>query len=112
MFKKLLLLLLSFHSLNGSVCGNGLKELPEECDDSNIVDGDGCSYLCKVEKNWVCDSASPSVCSLVCGNGIKENAEECDDGNNRVLKRYLITKTEWRWLFRLVYNRGGLWMHH
>ncbi len=33
-----------------SVCGNGILEPSEECDDGNNIDGDGCSALCKIEK--------------------------------------------------------------
>jgi cysteine-rich repeat protein len=38
----------------------------EECDDGNIVAGDGCSDLCRRE---------------VCGNAVLDAGEECDDGN-------------------------------
>ena len=33
-----------------AVCGNSIVESPEECDDGNIVDGDGCSAICLSEK--------------------------------------------------------------
>jgi len=36
-----------------SVCGNGIVETGEECDDSNKVNGDGCSYLCRIETSPV-----------------------------------------------------------
>ncbi len=52
-----------------SVCGNGIIEEIEECDDGNINDGDNCSAICTVES--------------VCGNNKLENGEECDDGNNQ-----------------------------
>jgi cysteine-rich repeat protein len=55
---------------SGPVCGNGVTEPPEECDDGNITSGDGCSAQCKKE------GAGP-----VCGNGVTEPPEECDDGN-------------------------------
>ena len=29
-------------------CGNNITDEGEECDDGNLVDGDGCSSLCKV----------------------------------------------------------------
>jgi cysteine-rich repeat protein len=31
------------------ICGNGVKEGAEECDDSNAMSGDGCSMACAVE---------------------------------------------------------------
>ncbi len=30
-------------------CGNSIPELGEECDDGNIISGDGCSSSCTVE---------------------------------------------------------------
>jgi len=50
-------------------CGDGLVTAPEECDDSNIVDGDGCSADCIIE-------ALP-----FCGDGELDALEECDDAN-------------------------------
>lgn len=54
---------------NGPVCGNGIYQPGEECDDGNITSGDGCSSNCKNE--------------FYCGNGVVDSAsgEECDDGN-------------------------------
>ncbi len=31
-----------------------------ECEDANIIDGDGCSSLCKIEDTYACKSESPS----------------------------------------------------
>ncbi len=33
-----------------SVCGNGVLETGEECDDGNNIDGDGCASVCQIEK--------------------------------------------------------------
>jgi cysteine-rich repeat protein len=50
----------------GAVCGNGVREVGEQCDDANTDDTDGCNSLCQTAK---------------CGNAIVEPGEECDDGN-------------------------------
>jgi len=51
------------------VCGNGMVEDPEVCDDGNNVDGDGCEADC---------TFTPPEC----GNGQIEGDEACDDGND------------------------------
>ncbi len=51
------------------ICGNGVTEPPETCDDGNTASGDGCSDVCQVE------------IPVVCGNGVAQGTEECDDGN-------------------------------
>jgi fibro-slime domain-containing protein len=41
---------------------------PEECDDSNVQDGDGCSHQCKIEKGFTCTDAAlepPSQLNLL-----------------------------------------------
>ncbi|USN55674.1 MAG: DUF4215 domain-containing protein [Candidatus Peribacteria bacterium] len=55
------------------VCGNGVLEAGETCEDGNTINGDGCDYMCQFE---VIRPELP-----VCGNGKIEAAEECDDGN-------------------------------
>lgn len=49
------------------VSGNEFIRTAEECDDGNLVDGDGCTAECRNER---------------CGDGLVNNAEECDDGVN------------------------------
>ena len=56
------------------VCGNGILDGTEECDDGNRRDGDGCSSLCSIEG---VKAAAPRS---VCGNGIREEGEGCDAG--------------------------------
>eukprot|EP00435_Cladocopium_sp_Y103_P068641 s1255_g31.t3 len=68
------------------VCGDGIVISPmEECDDNNILPGDGCSPDCKVEALYECSYSSfflRSVCQIRCGDGRKHPSEPCDDGNN------------------------------
>ena len=49
-----------------AVCGDGVVQAPELCDDGNLVDGDGCDSNC-----------TPTGC----GNGVVTAGEQCDDGN-------------------------------
>ena len=42
------------------VCGNGIVETGEQCDDRNVVSGDGCSATCHFEAEQDC----PTVCGL------------------------------------------------
>jgi cysteine-rich repeat protein len=52
---------------NAAVCGNGVVEAGEECDDGNTNNCDACS----------------NDCTLVtgCGDGVVCGTEQCDDGN-------------------------------
>ena len=65
---------------NQAVCGDGVIEGGEGCDDGDAVGSDGCSGLCQIEIGWVC-SGEPSVCNETCGNGATDAGETCDDGN-------------------------------
>ncbi len=57
----------SKNSVN-AICGNGIIEAGEACDDGNLVNGDGCENNC-------------TLTGAICGNGIIEAGETCDDGN-------------------------------
>jgi trimeric autotransporter adhesin len=48
------------------VCGNGVQEPSEGCEDGNTEDGDGCDSNCMLTG---------------CGNGVATAGEACDDGN-------------------------------
>jgi len=43
------------------LAGNGVVEPPEECDDGNTANGDGCSSTATIEPGYAC-TGSPSVC--------------------------------------------------
>ena len=66
-----------------AICGNGLREEKELCDDGNITSGDGCSNTCSIESGFTCTGTQPSVCQK-CGNGKVEGTEACDDNNTTV----------------------------
>lgn len=55
--------------LGDPVCGNGIVETGEECDDGNTTGGDDCSATCLLEMQ------------TNCGNNLIDVGEECDDGN-------------------------------
>lgn len=61
-----------------ALCGNGRKELGEDCDDGNTTSGDGCSTQCLYEAVNRCGEGETANC---CGNGVLDAGEACDDGN-------------------------------
>ena len=61
-----------------TVCGNGVVEGTEECDDGNLIPYDGCSPTCTIEPE-----CANGTCTAVCGDGLKFPQEACDDGNTR-----------------------------
>ena len=52
----------------------------QECDDGNLVDGDGCSKTCQLEAGWVCDGrgCGTDTCQPICGDGRLLGKEQCD----------------------------------
>ncbi len=40
----------SLHGSGEPLCGNGIIEGTEECDDGNFIQGDGCSIFCRIEQ--------------------------------------------------------------
>jgi cysteine-rich repeat protein len=70
----------NFGSGTGAICGNGILEAGEACDDGNTLNGDGCTSTCTIQPGYYCTGA-PSVCTTVCGDGIVAGTEQCDDGN-------------------------------
>src|SRR5580693_6648931 len=67
-----------------AVCGDGIVEAGETCDDGNSIPGDGCSGTCQTEPGYSCPNpGKPCVFTGqgLCGDGRIEGTEECDDGN-------------------------------
>lgn len=57
----------NFCNTNGALCGNGIADGDEECDDGNDVATDSCTNECTAN---------------VCGDGyLYSGSEECDEGN-------------------------------
>lgn len=63
-----------------AICGDGVLIAPEECDDGNTRNRDGCSSACRRETGFVCEGG---VCEKLCGNAVIDTdaKEHCDDGN-------------------------------
>ncbi len=79
------------------ICGDGIVDPAEACDDGDLQSGDGCDANCTptacgngvVAGAEVCDDGNTTPgdgcradCTAeVCGDGITDAAEQCDDGN-------------------------------
>lgn len=72
--------------VNTIVCGNGVKESGEACDDGDTDSGDGCSQTCAVETGWACTGSAPSICTRppACGNSVVETGEQCEQGRRKI----------------------------
>jgi cysteine-rich repeat protein len=85
------------------ICGNGMLDPGEQCDDGNSSDIDGCTHLCRIpfcgdevvegteecdDGNTVNDDDCTNACVCIsaecalCGNGLLDPGEECDDGDD------------------------------
>ncbi len=66
-----------------TVCGDGVTEGAETCDEGDVIPGDGCSPTCQHEPSCV----NGQGCTSECGDGLRmqfkdgKPYEECDDGN-------------------------------
>jgi cysteine-rich repeat protein len=71
-----------------AICGNGYREVNEECDDGNLENGDGCTGDCKLEILSTCcvegtAECEDDTCSLNCyatDLGIVQNGDNCCSG--------------------------------
>ena len=68
-----------------SICGDGVLQSSETCDDANTTAGDGCGARCVVELGWVCPTAGSACRAAGCGDGVRAGDEGCDDGNASAL---------------------------
>jgi fibro-slime domain-containing protein len=71
-----------------AVCGDGMVESGEQCDDGTAGATPGCSKTCQIQPGYVCPMpGSPCVAdpSTLCGDGVVETSagEQCDDGNSK-----------------------------
>lgn len=78
-----------------ATCGDGNRELAEQCDDGNTDDGDGCDAACRVEPCHAC-SGEPSVCAPAVRLDCRDAAygivtlRDTDDPRR--------DKLQWKWL--------------
>jgi len=75
-----------------SVCGNGIVDAGEECDDGNNDDGDGCSANCLIEGGC---SATPVMGCLSPGGSGRSQLQIKDQDTNGPGPK---DKIQWKWL--------------
>lgn len=60
------------------LCGNGVLDDDEACDDGNADNADGCDDACAFESGWVCSSTSPTICAPDGdGDGTPDGQDNC-----------------------------------
>ena len=72
--------ILTVYAFTPPLCGDGIQDPGEQCDDINTMAGDGCSSTCTIESGYNC-TGEPSVCTTVSGDGLIKGSEQCDDNN-------------------------------
>lgn len=60
-----------------SICGNGIVEGAETCDDNNVANGDGCSDACAVESGYSCGALLADTGEELDGTTIAHLEENC-----------------------------------
>ncbi len=67
------------------ICGDGLLDIGEVCDDGNMGDGDGCSSSCQVETGFICTlpiagiPPIPSQCVTdTDSDGVGDDVDNCN----------------------------------
>src|SRR5690606_36605099 len=70
--------------INTVVCGNGVLEGDEACDEGEEFTTEGCAEDCSaITDGWSCPRPAKSCVALpVCGNGLRERGEQCDDAQD------------------------------
>ena len=76
-----------------SICGDGVINGGELCDDKNIVDGDGCSSICLIESRTTCLGV-PSRCFGVETANLTLISVHANSNNV-----YIRVKTPWKVIF-------------
>ncbi|CAD8190171.1 unnamed protein product [Paramecium pentaurelia] len=85
---------INFNDTQDQICGDGIKQQSELCDDGNNIQFDGC-YNCQYSCPLNCVNCIDGICYECeqqlqlkynqcyeyCGNGKKNQDELCDDGN-------------------------------
>lgn len=68
-------------------CGDNIFLSPEQCEDNNLVNDDGCDSTCKIETGYQIKTGTlaPHVMEPICGDGKKVGNENCDDGTSNAL---------------------------
>ncbi len=70
------------------VCGNGGAESPEECDDANTADGDGCDATCRVEASSSTTSMPATEPEAVCDSLPRTTCFEGAPGKSTVVIQF------------------------
>ena len=91
------------------VCGDGVTEGTEQCDDNNLIDGDGCSAICLIE--FLPSGTETKIMSVGGGSDRFGQSALITDGNYAIVGAVyadgLATDSGMAYIF---YNNGTAWV--
>lgn len=62
-----------------AVCGNGVVDIEEDCDDNNTAGDDGCSASCIVEQGYACSGIPSICCTDNDADGVCDSIDSCNN---------------------------------
>ena len=67
-------------------CGDGKNYGINQCDDGNLIDGDGCSSSCLIEEGWMCYGGSLTTADICSHELTTFKSLNVTEENNLILK--------------------------
>lgn len=78
------------------------------CDDGNVIDGDGCSSNCSIEKDYRCNNGSATSASVCTFSGRYLKLQFKNITKSNIQNRLIFTFTLWPPIFTIPSNISNI----